>query len=365
MTTDIIINESSMINLQDYGYHGDGSDYGDLIPARITELHRERYKAICQHGECSATLCGSFYHETPSREGFPAVGDFVLMRYNEQGESGIVQVLPRQSKFSRTDFSGRGSYAKTVYEQVIATNFDYVFIMVSLNRDFSPNRISRYLTAAWQSGGMPVVILSKADLLDDFSDALEMTISVAKSVPVLVISTLTGFGLETLDEYLKPMKTVVFLGSSGVGKSSLLNHLARRDVMKTGEVRESDWRGRHTTTHRQMVRLPTGTLVIDTPGLRELGLWNANDSVGDRFSDIEELFFQCKFNDCSHTSEPGCAVIAALENGTLPEEDWDDYLTLKVEAVFIESKAIYLRCKARRGKEISKSKKQNRKHFED
>ena len=357
------INENKMINLQDYGYRDDSSDHGDFIPARITELHRERYKVVCQHGECSATLIGSFYHETSSRKGYPAVGDFVLIRYNEQGESGIVKVLPRQSKFSRTDFSGRGSYAKTVYEQVVATNFDYVFIMVSLNRDFSLNRISRYLTAAWQSGGMPVVVLSKADLLDDFSDALEMTQSVARFVPIVVISTLTGFGLDELNEYLEPGKTVVFLGSSGVGKSSLLNCLAQREVMSTGEVRETDSRGRHTTTHRQMVRLPSGALVIDTPGLRELGLWNANESVSDRFSDIEELFCQCKFNDCSHTTELDCAIITALEEGILSEEEWQEYQMLKLEAVLMEDKAVYLRNKERRFKEIRKSMKKNKKHI--
>ncbi len=245
------MNKNRIFDLQDYGYHDAGSDHGDLIPVRIIELHRERYKVICPFGERPATPTGTFYHETASREDFPAVGDFVLIHYNEQGESGIVQVLPRQSKFSRTDFSGRGSYAKTVYEQVVATNFDYVFIMVSLNRDFSPNRISRYLTASWQSGGMPIVALTKADLLDDFSDALEMTTEVAKFVPVVVISTVTGCGIEKLDEYLKPGKAVVFLGSSGVGKSSLLNYLAKRNVMQTSKVRESDNRGRHTTTHRQ------------------------------------------------------------------------------------------------------------------
>ena len=343
-----------MINLQDYGYHNNITNEGNLIPARITELHRERYKLVCEFGECPAKLTGLFYHEATAREEFPAVGDFVLIRHNTDGESGIVKVLPRTSKFSRTDFSGRGPHAKTVYEQVVATNFDYVFIMVSLNRDFNLNRISRYLSASWQSGGMPIVILSKADLVDDCNEAIEAVRAVAPAVPVFAISTLTGFGLECLDEFLQPGKTIVFLGSSGVGKSSLLNHLADENIMSTGSIRESDSRGRHTTTHRQMVRLPCGALIIDTPGMRELGLWNAVDSVGERFSDIERLFAECKFNDCTHVNEPGCAVLAALDEGMLSEADWDDYCRQKFEAEFVEEKAVYLRKKEKRFKEIAK-----------
>ena len=349
-----------MTNLQDYGYLFDITNDGELIPARITELHRERYKVMCEFGECPAKLVGLFYHEATAREEFPAVGDFVLIRYNASGESGIVKVLPRTSKFSRTDFSGRGSYAKTVYEQVVATNFDYVFIMVSLNRDFNLNRISRYLSASWQSGGTPIIILTKADLVDDFSEAVEVTMSVAPSVPVLAISTRTSFGLERLSEFLLPGKTIVFLGSSGVGKSSLLNHLVGKDIMTTGTIRESDSRGRHTTTHRQMVRLPSGALIIDTPGMRELGLWNAVDSIGERFTDIERLFDECRFNDCTHTNEPGCAVLAALDDGTLSESDWDDYQRQMFEAEFVEEKAVYLRNKEKRFKQIAKLLKKKR-----
>ena len=349
-----------MIHLQDYGYCDDDSDFGDLIPARITELHRERYKIVCRHGERPAKLTGAFYHETEAREDFPAVGDFVQIRYNENSESGIGRVLPRKSKFSRTDFSGRGSYAKTVYEQVVATNFDYVFIMVSLNRDFSLNRIFRYLSAAWQSGGMPVVVLTKADLLDDFVDAYEAVVDLVKFVPVHVISTLTGFGLENLNEYLKPEKTVVFLSSSGVGKSSLLNRLANHDIMATGAVRESDQRGRHTTTHRQMVLLPSGSLIIDTPGMRELGLWNAVESIGNRFTEIEELFSRCRFGDCRHENEPDCAVQKALEEGILSEDEWAEYRMLKFEAEFMEGKAVYLRKKEKRFKEIARQKKKGK-----
>ena len=330
-----------------------------MIPARITQLHRERYKIICEHGEVSAVLAGSFYHDAAAREEFPAVGDFVLVRYNEQGESCITQVLPRKSKFSRTDFSGRGSYAKTVYEQVVATNFDYVFIVVSLNRNFNLNRISRYLTASWQSGGIPVIVLSKADLTNDYAEAVELVKETTPHIPVIAISSVTGLGLAELREYLQPGKTVVFLGSSGVGKSSLLNSLAEEKVMEVGEIRESDCRGRHTTTHRQMFRLPCGSLIIDTPGLRELGLWNASESVGERFTEIEELFSECKFNDCTHSSEPGCAVLAALEDGSLMESRWDDYLQQKIEADFVESKAVYLRNKESRFREITKQLRKN------
>lgn len=359
-----------MIHLRDYGYFEENYNFenrnqDNLIPARITELQRERYKLVCVHGEVSAVLLGAFYHETDTRENFPAVGDFVLIRYNPSGESGIAEVLPRKSKFSRTDFSGRGSYAKTVYEQVLATNFDYVFIVQSLNRDFNLRRFSRYLSAAWQSGGMPVLVLSKADLCDDFSEEYESAREIAPFVPIHVISTFTGFGLGELDEYLQAAKTVVFLGSSGVGKSSLLNKLCNRTVMNVGDIRDADSRGRHTTTHRQMTMLPNGALVIDTPGLREMGLWNASEGIGERFANIEELFSRCKFNDCSHTNEPGCAVNAALDDGTLSIYEWEEYLEQIMETEFNMSKAVYLRKKERRFKDIAKSLKKQAKEKRD
>ena len=354
--------DRSMINLQDYGCPDDfgcGNFSGDLMPARIIELHRERYKIVCKHGECSARLSGSFRHETVATEGFPVVGDFVLIRYNDSGESGIAKMLPRKTKFSRSDFSGRDA-TESACEQVVAANFDYVFVMVSLNRDFNVNRISRYLTAAWQSGGMPVVLLTKSDLLDDFSGEYEAAMEVAQFAPVHVISAHTGFGLENLDEYLRPGKTIVFLGSSGVGKSSLINVLAGKEIMTVSEIREKDDRGRHATTFRQLVMLENGTMVIDTPGMRELGLWNAGDGLEQSFADVEQYFGQCKFNDCRHRTEPGCAVKEAIQNGQLSQDRWENYQRLEIEIRFNEDKAGYLREKEQWHKDIMKQLKQKK-----
>ncbi len=352
-----------MINLQDYGYQDEFDGKGscdDLMAARVVELHRERYKIVCKHGECPARLTGSFRHETIVTEDFPAVGDFVLIRYNENGESGIVKVLPRKSKFSRTNFSGRDPNAEAVREQVVAANFDYVFIMVSLNRDFNLNRISRYLTAAWQSGGMPVVLLTKSDLLDDFSGEYEAAMDVAQFASVHVVSTQTGFGLENLNEYLQPGKTIVFLGSSGVGKSSLVNFLVGKDLMVVSDIRKKDDRGRHTTTGRQLIMLENGAMLIDTPGMRELGLWNANDGLEHSFADVEQYFGHCKFNDCRHRTEPGCAVKNAIRNGELSQERWESYQQLETETRFTEDKAGYLREKEQWHKDIMKQLKQKK-----
>jgi ribosome biogenesis GTPase / thiamine phosphate phosphatase len=224
-----------------------------LIPGRVTELQREQYTVITGHGEVTAILKGAFYHTVEARADFPCVGDFVWLQYNENGTSRIVKLLPRRSKFSRSDFSGHAvGYVKTVLEQVVATNFDYVFIVSSLNWDFKVSRILRYLTQTRQSGGQPVVILTKTDLNPDFTAPLAAVQKVAPDVPVHAVSSHTGFGLDALSEYLQPGKTVVILGMSGVGKSSLLNAMMNQDVMAVKDVREDDSRGRHTTSHRQL-----------------------------------------------------------------------------------------------------------------
>jgi len=247
--------------------------------------------------------------------------------------------LSRHSKFSRGDFLGhKAGYVKTVLEQVIASNFDFVFILSSLNLDFNVNRILRYLIQARQSGGKPVVILTKADLTEDFSEQLAEVHKIAPDVPVHAVSSYTGFGLDAIDEYLLPRKTAVFLGMSGVGKSSLLNALMKQEVMAVKEIRGSDNRGRHTTTHRQLFMLSSGAMIIDTPGMRELGLFDADGGISASFKDVEELFTQCRFNDCRHETEPGCAVLAALANGSLSHEHWANYLTQMKENKFVNKK---------------------------
>ena len=264
-----------MIDLLDYGFPiEEFPEPQGLIPARVTEVRRALYKAVCPVGEVSATLTGAFLRGAKAPDDFPAVGDFAYLRYNDSGASAIVRLLPRRTKFSRTDFSGHAAgYVKTVREQVVAANFDSVFILSSLNQDFNVNRILRYLTQARGSGAKPVVLLTKADLCESPEAGVAEIQARAGDVPVFPISAHTGTGFEALSPYFLPGRTVVFLGMSGVGKSSLLNALAGEELMKVSAIREADARGHHTTTHRQLFRLSTGALVIDTPGMRELGLW--------------------------------------------------------------------------------------------
>ncbi len=228
-----------MIDITLYGYKEQEPVSDGLIPARITEQQRELYTVVCRYGEAAASLKGSFLSGAGARQDFPCVGDFVLMQYNSGGPSRIARLLPRRSKFSRADFSGHAlGYVKTIKEQVVAANFDYVFIVTSLNRDFKVSRVERYLTQAWQSGGQPAVILTKADLLEDVSGPLSEMENAAPSVPVHAVSSRTGCGMDALAEYFLPGKTSVFLGMSGVGKSSLLNALMGREVMQVKAIRE-------------------------------------------------------------------------------------------------------------------------------
>lgn len=348
-----------MIDFKNYGftqiYDIEENKIEGLIPARVTEVHREMYKVVSEKGESSARLKGSLFNQTGVAEDFPAVGDFVLLRYNEQGDSQIVKVCRRKSKFSRPDYSGHGvGYVKTILEQVVAANFDYVFILASLNYDFNINRILRYITVTWESGGIPVVLLTKADLMEDYLEQLKQVQSQAIGVEVIVVSAKTGLGLDQLAKYMKPGNTLVFLGSSGVGKSTLVNALAGEEIMNVNDIREDDSKGRHTTTHRQLILLKNGVMIIDTPGMRELGMWDIGEGLSEAFSDIEELFTKCRFSDCTHKKEPGCAVIKAIEDGTLEYSRWKNYLLLKGEAKFTEDKAGYLREKNEFFKKLNK-----------
>ncbi|MCL2547126.1 MAG: ribosome small subunit-dependent GTPase A [Oscillospiraceae bacterium] len=261
-----------MVDLKNYGYIENNQSTDGTIPGRVTEVHRAQYIIMTVHGEVSAILKGAFLHKAVSRADLPCVGDFVLIQYNNSGASRIVKLLPRHSKFSRSDSFGHGyAHIKANGEQIIAANFDYVFILTSLNHDFNVKRVARYVTQARRSGGLPIVVLTKSDLVESFSQ--EIVAVRALDVPVHAVSTYTKFGMSALDEYLAPGKTIVFLGMSGVGKSSLLNYLMAQEVMAVKGIRKDDSRGRHTTTHRQLFMLPSGSMVIDTPGMRELGLF--------------------------------------------------------------------------------------------
>lgn len=308
-----------MINFTEYGWTleraaGWQQKDRDAVPARVLSVFRGLFQVISQYGESFAKLKGGvYYKEDGQAEEFPTVGDFVELLYQPSGDSLIAGTMERSSYFSRKDpDAGRG-------EQAVAANFDYVFIMMSMNHDYNLKRLERYLAVAWESGGIPVVVLTKADLAEDPDEYVRCAEETAAGVDVLAVSTVTGEGLERLKGYLKPGRTVVFLGSSGIGKSSLVNALAGEALMKVNEIRESDSRGRHTTTNRQMIRLENGALVIDTPGMRTMGMWEVTMGMGETFQDVESLIAQCRFSDCTHKREPGCAVREAIESGRLEE----------------------------------------------
>ncbi|MDR3138882.1 MAG: ribosome small subunit-dependent GTPase A [Treponema sp.] len=349
-----------MFDLRDYGFtqadFSAAAAWEGCLPGRVVQDRRNLYTVICERGEVPAILKGSFYYTVQTQEDLPAVGDFVLLKYNAQGNSAVAGVLPRRSKFSRPDFLGHEEgYAKNIKEQILAANFDFLFILCSLNGDFNVNRVSRFLTASWRSGGFPVVLLTKADLIDDWDAPVRAVRKFARDAPVIPVSSKTGIGLDELGSFLEPAKTAVFLGSSGVGKSSLLNRLAGEELMEVKEIRENDSKGRHTTTHRQLCRLPSGALVIDTPGMRELGLWDAGEAVSIAFAEVEEIAAGCRFSDCTHTTEPGCAVLAALAEGRLSPEQWRNYRKQKREAAFVEDSSAYLRQKTEFHKSLARN----------
>ena len=278
-------------------------DEDNLVPARVAAQHRGAYVAWTAEGELRARAAGRLFYEHEIGEPVPAVGDWVALR-----ETTITAILPRRSAFIRKR-AGFGSD-----EQVLAANVDTAFLLAGLDDDFSLRRLERYVTTAWDSGAEPVIVLTKSDLCDDVGDALLQVETVAIGVSTIPISNVTGIGLDEVETRLRPGRTAVLLGSSGVGKSTLLNRLAGSELMRTRSV-AADGTGRHTTTHRELVQLPGGALMIDTPGLRELQFWEGD--VGAAFEDIEALALECRFNDCAHASEPGCAVQAAVDDGTL------------------------------------------------
>ena len=339
------------MNIEDYGIVPN-CEHLPGIPARVTAVHKERYEIVCQHGITHARLkTKEYYVDT---QDFPTTGDFVMIHYIDNGDSQIIATLPRKTFFSRRE---PGPVPR---DQAVAANFDYVFIMQSLNLDFNPKRLERYLTLAWQSGATPVILLTKADLVEDYWDYLTQVDRVAAGVNIHVVSAHTGYGLPRLNAYLQPGKTVVFLGSSGVGKSSLVNALAREEIMAVSAIREDDSKGRHTTTHRQLIRLQSGVMIIDTPGMRELGMWDVSEGLDQAFADVESYLGKCRFSDCKHEREPGCAIRAAIEAGQLDISRWESYQKLSEEAV---DKAEMLRRKSEWSKGVAKFTRQRNKEI--
>lgn len=299
--------------------------YEDLTVGRVTSQDKGLYKIITKNGEKRAQVSGKFRYNTVILSDYPAVGDFVMVDENEDGNAIIHHVLTRKSVFIR-------KAAGTANEnQVVAANIDTVFICMALNNDFNLRRLERYIGVAWDSGATPVVILTKSDLCNNLDNMLSQLETVALSVDIIVTSSLTEDGVTEVNRYIDVNKTIAFIGSSGVGKTTLINKLAGENLFETQETRNDD-KGRHTTTKRELILLPSGGVVIDTPGMRELGIESADLSKA--FADIDELSKECRFNDCTHTKEPGCAVKKAIEIGLLSEERLASYFKLKKEVKY-------------------------------
>ncbi len=312
------------------------------VPARVTAVHRNRVVVAGSFGERDATLASSFHGSAAIDR--PAAGDWVVLRTMVSEDSATVRaVLPRQSAFIR-----RAAGAKAV-AQVVAANVDRVFIVTAVPDDVNERRLERYLAVAWESGAMPVVVLTKTDLVENVGECIATACAVAPGVDVVAVSAYTGAGLDALGPHLIPGSTIALLGSSGVGKSTLLNRLAGEQLMRTGDVRD-DGRGRHTTTHRELVRLPNGVLVIDTPGMRELQLWSAESGLAQTFDDIAALSAACRFADCAHAGEPGCAVAGAIESAALDAERLASWQKLSREAARAELQRDALAAAAERSK---------------
>ena len=301
-----------------------------LRPGRVSLEHKHIYRVLTQDGEVLARLAGRIRHRATASAEYPAVGDWVALRTRPGDPRASIQsILTRRSRFSR---KVSGDHTQ---EQVVAANIDTVFLATGLDEDYNLRRIERYLVTGWESGAAPVVLLTKADLCLDVAARVAEVEAIAGGAPVLVTSARDGSGLDRLLPYLQPGATVAILGSSGVGKSTLINSLLGRDLQRTAEVSSYKDRGRHTTTNRELIVLPGGGMIIDTPGLREIQLWDAGGSLGTAFPDVESFASGCRFSDCRHDTEPGCSVRAAAAEGRLPPDRLESYLKLRREAEYL------------------------------
>lgn len=329
-------------------YYKIASVHPEYELGRVISQEKDLFRLVMDKEECMARVLGKFRYNVSAISEFPSVGDFVLVEHSFKDDVALIhKVLQRKSVFIRK------AAGKNCMEQVVAANIDTIFLCMALNGDFNIRRLERYLSIAWDSGAVPVIILTKIDLCDDLQAKRFEIENVAVGVPVMEPSGLTGDGLQQIKQYLQKTKTVAFIGSSGVGKSTLINRLLGEECLKTNTIRKDD-KGRHTTTHRELFLIPDSGMVIDTPGM-----WKAGKGIEHAFSDIEKLAEKCRFHNCTHTSEPGCAVRAAMEDGMIDEERLKAYKKLKAENSYMEDTGNYMLAKKKKFKEIAKYNKNN------
>jgi ribosome biogenesis GTPase len=327
------------MDLQDLGWNEfhknnyDAVKTGDTFPARVAIAQREKYRLYGEAGPVTADIRGKLRFEASSASDLPVVGDWVTAKMRpEGGAADITAILPRFSKFSRKEAG------ETSGEQVLVANIDTVFLVSGLDGDFNVRRLERYLALAFESGAKPVIVLNKTDKCADVAECVRQAEAAGPGIPVIALSAIGSAEISGLEQYVPRGNTVAFLGSSGAGKSTIINRLLGEERQKVGAVRASDSRGRHVTTSRELIALPGGGLVIDNPGMRELQLWLDGDALDGTFADVKELASKCKFGDCTHAGEPGCAVKAAIEQGVLDQKRFDSYLKLKKEERYLATR---------------------------